>query len=114
MRPNVLVDGPVLQIEHEEPPLTVPLVQERRPPARNRALWWELLAVFAISLLLSIALFHRAWSWPFSTLIGSAGAVSYTHLDVYKRQSLERSATSRTRRPLPVLTRLPIATSTRT
>ena len=73
MRPNVLVDGPVLQIEQREPPLTAPLVEESRPPARNRALWWELLAVFAISLLLSIALFHRAWSWPFSTLIGSAG-----------------------------------------
>jgi len=73
LRPNVLVDGPVLQIEHEEPPLTIPLAEDGRHPARNRALWWELLAVFAISLLLSIALFHRAWSWPFSTLIGSAG-----------------------------------------
>ena len=73
MRRNVLLDGPVLQIEHEGPPLTVPLVEERRPPARNRTLRWELLAVFAISLLLSIALFHKVWSWPFSTLIGGAG-----------------------------------------
>ncbi len=79
MRPNVLVDGPVLQIEHEEPPLTVPLLEESGRPARNRALWWELLAVFAISLVLSIALFHRVWVWPFSTLIGGAGdADEYT------------------------------------
>jgi hypothetical protein len=42
-------------------------------------LWWELLGVFAIALVLSIALFHRAWVWPFSTLIGSAGdADEYT------------------------------------
>jgi hypothetical protein len=42
-------------------------------------LWWELLAVFAVALVLSIALFHRAWVWPFSTLIGSAGdADEYT------------------------------------
>jgi len=55
------------------------LTEDRRRPARNRALWWELLAVFAVALVLSIALFHRAWVWPFSTLIGSAGdADEYT------------------------------------
>jgi hypothetical protein len=55
------------------------LKQDRPRPARNRTLWWELLAVFAVALVLSIALFHRAWVWPFSTLIGSAGdADEYT------------------------------------
>ncbi len=73
MRPNDLVDGPVLQIEHEEPPLKVLLAGDRRRSGRNRTFWWELLAVFAISLLLSIALFHKVWAWPFSTLIGGAG-----------------------------------------
>jgi hypothetical protein len=55
------------------------LTPDRRRPARNRTLWWELLGVFAVALVLSIALFHRAWVWPFSTLIGGAGdADEYT------------------------------------
>jgi hypothetical protein len=61
------------------PPPAHMLKQDRPRPARNRTLWWELLAVFAVALVLSIALFHRAWVWPFSTLIGSAGdADEYT------------------------------------
>jgi len=67
------------EIEDDAPPLTILLAEQRRRPARNRTRWWELLAVFAIALVLSVALFHRAWVWPFSTLIGSAGdADEYT------------------------------------
>ena len=73
MRPDSLLDGRALHIEHDEPPPETLLAEARPHPARNRTLWWELLAIFAISLVLSIALFHRAWVWPFSTLIGSAG-----------------------------------------
>jgi hypothetical protein len=55
------------------------LTPDRRRPARNRTFWWELLAVFAVALALSVALFHKAWVWPFSTLIGGAGdADEYT------------------------------------
>jgi hypothetical protein len=38
-----------------------------------------MLAIFTIALVLSVALFHKAWVWPFSTLIGGAGdADEYT------------------------------------
>jgi hypothetical protein len=30
-------------------------------------------AVFALCAVLGVALFHRTWTWPFSTLVGSAG-----------------------------------------
>jgi hypothetical protein len=50
-----------------------------RYPARGRAARWEVLAVFALCLALGIALFHQAWAWPSSTLVGSAGdADEYT------------------------------------
>jgi hypothetical protein len=61
------------------PPPAHMLKLDRQHPARNRTLWWELLAVSAIALVLSVALFHRVWVWPFSTLIGGAGdADEYT------------------------------------
>ena len=59
LRPNVVVDGPVLQIEQDEPPLTIPLAEGRRRPTRDHTSRWEVLAIFAISLVLSIALFHK-------------------------------------------------------
>ena len=31
---------------------------------RGRAAWWEVLAVFVLSVGLAIALFHRAWAQP--------------------------------------------------
>lgn len=49
------------------------------PPARGRAAPWQVLVVAIVALGLSLALFHRAWPRPFSTLIGGAGdADEYT------------------------------------
>jgi hypothetical protein len=45
----------------------------RRYPLRGRPARWEVAAVFVLGLGLSIALFHQAWAWPSSTLVGSAG-----------------------------------------
>jgi hypothetical protein len=51
----------------------------RGRPARGRAGPWEVLAVFALCLVLGWALFHRAWTWPSTTLAGGAGdADEYT------------------------------------
>ena len=40
---------------------------------RGRAAWWEVLAVFVLSVGLAIALFHRAWAQPLHTQIGGPG-----------------------------------------
>ncbi len=42
-------------------------------PARGRARWWEVAAVFVLGFGLGVALFHQAWAWPSSTQVGSAG-----------------------------------------
>ena len=42
-------------------------------PTRGRAAWWEVLAVFMLSVGLAIAVFHRAWAQPLTTQIGGAG-----------------------------------------
>ncbi len=44
-----------------------------RYPLRGRPALWEVAVVFALGLGLGIALFHQAWAWPSSTLVGSAG-----------------------------------------
>jgi hypothetical protein len=82
-RSNGLVDGQGPETKDGEHAVSIALTDEHLPPAGSHALhtrgpWgrpllWELVGVFGLSLLLSILLFHRAWDWPFSTLVGSAG-----------------------------------------
>ena len=51
----------------------------RGHPTRGRAGPWEVLVVFGLCLILGGALFHRTWTWPSTTLAGSAGdADEYT------------------------------------
>ena len=52
----------------------VPVGRAAAPSAtRGRAAWWEVLAVFILSMALAIALFHRAWAQPLHTQIGGPG-----------------------------------------
>ena len=57
-------------------PITLPFTADTTAdqcPTRGRAAWWEVLAVFILSVGLAIALFHRAWAQPLHTQIGGAG-----------------------------------------
>ena len=53
--------------------------QAPEPLQRRQASWWEVLAVGLVVLGASLALYHRTWARPFSTLAGGAGdADEYT------------------------------------